>query len=873
MSATSSCDRDISSFYYSESDDDASSTATIGHEEYPKESSLEGASFLPNLFQRFDRARLQGYFWKAKYLFRRIQASSNFENIPLPLLKREIEPGQEWLRGAMLCAWGTASILALNVIITIIAVGVGYSGQSEDKYFTYAELYQGDCSVTGNWTTGMHVVINILSSALLAASNYVMQCLSAPSRADVDEAHSRRQWLDIGIISTRNLAVMDNKRKALWGLLLISSLPIHMLYNAAIFSSISNIQYATVVIPQDLEENESLVRDEYEARSFYDYVGSSANDIRAEIFNGTFMKKDLLGCSKQYDVEFNTKSSTLLLMAGRDSLRGFSSLLPLTWVFGDYNHMVEGPSTYPPRFSPTLDMTYIHAGNWNYPKWSFKYKGSNTWSDIDRFTNSYFWPDSVVRNDTLHSNISSDMDTLVAFIFNQNPDESHLGDFLMTPSNWRNDSWAARIEFRIDAHSVSYWDRSGSFNNSVYHAVVSKQRDGLAEVAVSGCMTKDANQHCQIYFSPAICVAVIACNIVKVYCMYMTARTDHKEIFLTVGDALSSFLDRPDPTTKGHCLLSREDIIYGFRFCNSRTLARDTINPSHDTGFHTSLPQLLPERKRWFRAASWRRWVFTYIVFSACVAVAIALYSRALSSGSADVTGIGSNLGMGKPNSSTILFDGANFIALALLASTPQLVFSALYLLCNGLFTCMLAVAEYNDFATQRKPLRVTWPKGEQRSTYYLSLPYRYSIPLITVSVVIHWLLSQCIFLVKINTFDVHGKRSYYAGRQVTACGWSPLPMFITIIVGGTAMMVLAGFSLRRLRSYMPLASSCSAALSAACHPPPGDENASLKAVMWGEVGGVSFDRMDTTDHMSRYAHCAFTSKEVTTPNMARLYC
>ncbi|QRD86480.1 hypothetical protein F9C07_7328 [Aspergillus flavus] len=774
MSATSSCDRDISSFYYSESDDDASSTATIGHEEYPKESSLEGASFFPNLFQRFDRARLQGYFWKAKYLFRRIQASSNFENIPLPLLKREIEPGQEWLRGAMLCAWGTASILALNVIITIIAVGVGYSGQSEDKYFTYAELYQGDCSVTGNWTTGMHVVINILSSALLAASNYVMQCLSAPSRADVDEAHSRRQWLDIGIISTRNLAVMDNKRKALWGLLLISSLPIHMLYNAAIFSSISNIQYATVVIPQDLEENESLVRDEYEARSFYDYVGSSANDIRAEIFNGTFMKKDLLGCSKQYDVEFNTKSSTLLLMAGRDSLRGFSSLLPLTWVFGDYNHMVEGPSTYPPRFSPTLDMTYIHAGNWNYPKWSFKYKGSNTWSDIDRFTNSYFWPDSV---------------------------------------------------------------------------------------------------HCQIYFSPAICVAVIACNIVKVYCMYMTARTDHKEIFLTVGDALSSFLDRPDPTTKGHCLLSREDIIYGFRFCNSRTLALDTINPSHDTGFHTSLPQLLPERKRWFRAASWRRWVFTYIVFSACVAVAIALYSRALSSGSADVTGIGSNLGMGKPNSSTILFDGANFIALALLASTPQLVFSALYLLCNGLFTCMLAVAEYNDFATQRKPLRVTWPKGEQRSTYYLSLPYRYSIPLITVSVVIHWLLSQCIFLVKINTFDVHGKRSYYAGRQVTACGWSPLPMFITIIVGGTAMMVLAGFSLRRLRSYMPLASSCSAALSAACHPPPGDENASLKAVMWGEVGGVSFDRMDTTDHMSRYAHCAFTSKEVTTLNMARLYC
>lgn len=640
------------------------------------------------------------------------------------------------------------------------------------------------------------------------------------------------------------------------------------------------------MIPQDIRENESLVTDDYEARLFEDYVGSSANDIRAEILNDTFIKKGLLECKKRYNVEYNTKAGTLLLMAGRDSLRGFSSLLPLDGAYGDYG-LLEKFSEYSDEFDSPQNMGYIEAGNWNYPEWYFKYNGSNTWRDINEFTSPSWWPESVIRNAAVYNNMSSDMDTLLAFIFNQNPDESHFGDFLMTSSNWRNDSWATQVEFRINAHSVSYWGRDGSLNNSVYLAVKSAElKYELPRVAVSGCMTKDASQHCQFYFSPAICMAVIACNIVKLYCMYMTAKTDHKEIFLTVGDALSSFLDRPDPNTEGHCLLSRWHIMYGFRFWDSRAMALETIviNRSHDTNSHTWARQLLPERKRWFKAASWRRWVststvyypqpqqmkhlLTYSRFCACMAAVIYLYNQGVQSGL--VEGVGLYLGMGKPTTSTLFFDRTGVISLSLLANTPQLIFSALYLLCNGIFTSMLAVAEYNDFATQRKTLRVTWPKGEQRSTYYLSLPYRYSLPLITVSVFMHWLLSQCIFLVKINSFDVHGDRLHSTGDQTTACGWSPLPMFITMVVGGTCMIALLGFGFRRLRSNMPLVSYRSAALSAACHPPPGDGGASLKPVMWGEVQGESLNGTNTEGHEIQYAHCTFTSKDVTTPSMVQ---
>jgi hypothetical protein len=242
-------------------------------------------------------------------------------------------------------------------------------------------------------------------------------------------------------------------------------------------------------------------------------------------------------------------------------------------------------------------------------------------------------------------------------------------------------------------------------------------------------------------------------------------------------------------------------------------------------------------------------------------------------------------MGFGKPNSDRLIFAGGqNVLMLILLANTPQLVFTTLYLLCNVLFSCMLSAAEFNDFATQRKALRVSWPKGVQRSTFYLSLPYRYSAPLITVSILMHWLLSRSIFLVKVNAIDVHGRQIDRHDRNfptelasVTACGYSPLAMMITTCLGTAAVLTMVGLAMRPLRSRMPLASYCSAAISASCHPPIDDTDASLKPVMWGEVSRDSADGHDSSDTdqmMERnYAHCTFTSKDVATPSAILLYC
>lgn len=54
---------------------------------------------------------------------------------------------------------------------------------------------------------------------------------------------------------------------------------------------------------------------------------------------------------------------------------------------------------------------------------------------------------------------------------------------------------------------------------------------------------------------------------------------------------------------------------------------------------------------------------------------------------------------------------------------------------------------EWAAMSTRYKALRVTNPKGQQISTYFLQLPYRYSVPLLIISILLHWVLSGCIYL------------------------------------------------------------------------------------------------------------------------------
>lgn len=75
-----------------------------------------------------------------------------------------------------------------------------------------------------------------------------------------------------------------------------------------------------------------------------------------------------------------------------------------------------------------------------------------------------------------------------------------------------------------------------------------------------------------------------------------------------------------------------------------------------------------------------------------------------------------------------------NLVPATLLANLPQLLLSLAFVAYNGLFTSMLLAQEWQSFGTCRQPLRVSSPKGAQLATRWLTLPYRYSIPLLVGS-------------------------------------------------------------------------------------------------------------------------------------------
>lgn len=239
------------------------------------------------------------------------------------------------------------------------------------------------------------------------------------------------------------------------------------------------------------------------------------------------------------------------------------------------------------------------------------------------------------------------------------------------------------------------------------------------------------------------------------------------------------------------------------------------------------------------------------------------------------------SLGLGTLNTETIIqFDEMtgnfdNLLRNIIMANSPQIIASTLYFFYNGFFTSLSLATEWDTYARHRKGLRVSAnPVGAQRTTYFLQLPYRYSLPLLTVSGVLHWLISQSIFLIFIELYRDWVTGSGTGGRTIsvngdapvmgaTTCGWSPVGIISVIAVGVAMIVMLVIYGSRRLGSCMPIVGSCSAAIAAACHLVPYKETACEEPLQWGATVHEQFGRA---------GHCSFSSSEVEPPRPGTMY-
>jgi hypothetical protein len=209
----------------------------------------------------------------------------------------------------------------------------------------------------------------------------------------------------------------------------------------------------------------------------------------------------------------------------------------------------------------------------------------------------------------------------------------------------------------------------------------------------------------------------------------------------------------------------------------------------------------------------------------------------------------------------------SGFVGGVLLANLPQLILSAVYSIFNRVITTFALSAELNHFALRRKGLRVSVvPQGDQKSEFFLQLPYRFALPVMLFSGILHWLCSQSFFLVSIiEESQVLGGATNSTlvsqSSENLTWGYSPQAILILAILIMLMFIILIGFGLMHFKSNMPMSGSCSAVISAMCHLPPNEDGigAALGPLMWGVTVEERHAGVDLVE-------CSFSSSEVRQP-------
>ncbi|RAR13599.1 carboxypeptidase s1 [Stemphylium lycopersici] len=600
----------------------------------------------------------------------------------------------------------------------------------------------------------------------------LVNVLAAPNRTEVDRAHAQRRWLHIGVPNLRNLWYIRKQRCVLYLALFLSSVPLHLLFNSVVFTRLQANEY--FVVPT----TESWIN------------GGTYDTSNFQGFEKNWIE-DFTSSAERYRIDL---TDTIELRDGgtMPKYRNVST----RECFDSYNN----------HYVSNLGNVYLVQGQatfWrNWTLWELRQNKED---------NHFEW---VLKPENHTEEVDSRGDYGTNGWNTQMP-------VIADPEKYPSNGW------RCPTHPVGECDPSNGTQ-------IPQDRSQWKpwESDLNYCLIETVEEICELQFSFVIAAIVIVANLIKAVAMGLTYYKckDHAAI-VTIGDAIASFLDDPDPTTADRCLQTRRHVELWWDW-NEWEKERPIIAQQRDRR------RFRPRRRKWAMAPSEMRWVGTYWAYGLAIVASIPINVYAMRGMPTDPkelweTGFGAVKGNNLLNFETSLLGGV------LLANTPQALLSYMYLAFNALYTTMFVSAEWSRFVVQRKTLRVTAPVGQQRATYWLGVPFRFAIPMTVLSGLFHWLASQSLFKVQLSLTEMHTRE---ATKEISTCGYSPVAIILTTIVA--TVLAGGGMLIGRFRfpPGMPLASSNSAAISAACHRPAEDVDASVLPVKWGAIthGGLS---------------------------------
>jgi hypothetical protein len=125
-----------------------------------------------------------------------------------------------------------------------------------------------------------------------------------------------------------------------------------------------------------------------------------------------------------------------------------------------------------------------------------------------------------------------------------------------------------------------------------------------------------------------------------------------------------------------------------------------------------------------------------------------------------------------------------------------------------------------------------------RESTTLLSSPWTYALPLAATSALLHWLISQSLFVARTEVLDVYSNPEPIS--LMVIC-YSPLAILLTTLFRFLLTLTMIANGFRRLRPCV-LVGNSSLAIAAACQRLENDVGAELKKVSWGAVRHGGWD-------------------------------
>ncbi|KAF5682420.1 hypothetical protein FDENT_7664 [Fusarium denticulatum] len=661
------------------------------------------------------------------------------------------------------------------------------SGRDAGDALGQSVLYKGNCDTTAKANLWIHLLINIVSTGILASSNFFMQGLVAPTRAEVDAAHRSGHWLEIGVQSLKNFRFLGWRKILFWSLFSMSSVPLHLVFNGCVLESKGTNGFTVMIGSPELIQGgwkglPSITQAYYDRLNYSDRSQGDGNPESLEKLkpindsfvvnstDGNWVEMYLPDCIHRYNNP-------------EQALTHWRHLMMIIYDFDDiYRNETVGWK----RADVLLNTTNTADLNVTNPLWT-----------VDAFTRT---------GRTSEGSGSTNL-------YLSNPEPSYLVS--TPPDEYGNTQPDSRYYMNV----YGTWDMQGTRNifDPQSGVIITDPRVFKTKyrvMQVDRCYSEKYEAPCRLSIANSLLLIVcIMCLFKTVLCLLVLKLRvwGDENPLMTPGDAIASFISRPDEETRGMCTLTMEDLRKTAKPMPTR-LGEMNQNYKWLQGprqWQNNSP------RRFGKAVPRNIWVLSSLLIGCSLIVASVMLSIAINGQS-----LSNSKFMHAPQNEDVKdahLDRLPLISLTMVANTPQLILSICYLAYNGLFTRMLAEFEWSKYSVAYRSLRVTEPRGSQNATYRLQLPYRFSIPLIIISIGLHWIYSNCIY---VSNYEAYAPGYPYKRDITVGLQFSSKAILVGLLTSIGVAITPIFLAFVKLPGVMVIAGANSAVISAACHYP-----------------------------------------------------